>query len=400
MQTKLPQAFKETKTGQRADEILRSCVHCGLCNATCPTYQLLGDELDGPRGRIYLIKEMLESEQADTVVQTHLDRCLTCRACETACPSGVAYGELLEIGRDFLEEHGKRGLIDSAMRRWLVSVVPDIVRFKRWSRLGAAFRWILPRILREQVPRHRVATHKVFETRERQVLVLQGCVQRMATPQVNASLAALLDSRGIEVIFDDEENCCGSLSLHLGNTRQTRTTFANNIDALLPLLDHVEAVISTASGCGVTLKDYPRLLGGDASYFAKACRVAEKVVDVSEYLSQLGLEWDKVAEFRRVAWHAPCTLQHGQGITGTVESLLQGAGYELVPVRDSHICCGSAGTYSLLQPELARTLRKQKLAALSEQAPDVIATANVGCQTHLSNGDENVPVVHWLELLR
>ncbi|MFB3106844.1 MAG: heterodisulfide reductase-related iron-sulfur binding cluster, partial [Pseudomonadales bacterium] len=225
-------------------------------------------------------------------------------------------------------------------------------------------------------------------------------VQRTTTPQVNAALAALLDSRGIEVIFDDEENCCGSLSLHLGNKEQTRTTLAKNIDALLPLLEDVEAVISTASGCGVTLKDYPRLLREDATYFSKACRVAEKVVDVSEYLSGLGFEWGKAAEFQRVAWHAPCTLQHGQGITGTVEALLQDAGYELVPVRDAHICCGSAGTYSLLQPELARTLRSQKLEALSEQAPDVIATANVGCQTHLASGEKNVPVLHWLELLR
>ncbi|TDJ31962.1 MAG: glycolate oxidase subunit GlcF [Gammaproteobacteria bacterium] len=400
MQTNLPQAFKETRHGKRADEILRSCVHCGLCNATCPTYQVLGDELDGPRGRIYLIKEMLEAQEADAVVQTHLDRCLTCRACEPACPSGVAYGELLEIGRDFLEEHGRRGLIDSIMRRWLVSVVPDVARFKRWSRLGRPFRWMLPRSVREQLPRRNPATRQAFDARERQVLVLQGCVQRAITPEVNTSLAALLDSRGIEVVYDDEESCCGSLSLHLGNASETRIALHRNIDALLPMLDDVEAVISTASGCGVTLKDYPRLLAGDESYFPMACRVAEKVVDVSEYLSQLGLEWDKTADYQRVAWHAPCTLQHGQGITGTVERLLRDAGYELVGVRDPHICCGSAGTYSLLQPELARTLRSQKLEALCEEAPDVIATANVGCQTHLANGDKNVPVVHWLELLR
>ena len=402
MQTELPLQLLATEHGARADSILRSCVHCGFCNATCPTYQLLGDELDGPRGRIYLIKEMLETEQADAVTRLHLDRCLTCRACETTCPSGVRYGELLEIGRDYLEAELPRHGVDRWLRRWLLAVVPRPRRFQRWAGLGRAFRWLLPRKLARQLPpaaRSRSEPVARWSLPRQRVLLLQGCVQRAATPQVNAQLTKLLAVRGIEAITVSDEVCCGSLALHLGAGEQARATMAGNTDALAPLLPEVAAVISTASGCGVTMKDYGRLLADDPQRRDRARQLAEQTVDVAEYLHGLDSDWQRDEKVRRVAWHPPCTLQHGQQITGLVEALLERAGYELVPVRDAHLCCGSAGTYSLLQPELAGRLRDAKLAALDAHRPDVIATANVGCQLHLT-ADPGTPVVHWLELLR
>jgi glycolate oxidase iron-sulfur subunit len=419
MQTDLPQALLATEHGSRADRILRSCVHCGFCNATCPTYQLLGDELDGPRGRIYLIKEMLETGDADAVTRTHLDRCLTCRACETTCPSGVRYGELLEIGRDYLEAELPRRGRARWLRRWLIAVVPRPERFGRWLRLGRAFRWLLPgRLARQVPPRERgrasartgpaamagpaavsAAAAEPTAAAVPRVLLLQGCVQRVTTPGVNAALAALLGSRGIEAVTVPDEGCCGSLALHLGESAEARRTMAGNVAALEGALEGVAAVISTASGCGVTVKDYGRLLAGDARHAEAARRVADLTLDAAEYLYRLKTRWERDPRYRRVAWHPPCTLQHGQQVRGPVEALLTGAGYELVPVPDAHLCCGSAGTYSLSQPELAGRLKQQKLAALEHGAPDVIATANVGCQLHLAT-DAGVPVVHWLELLR
>jgi glycolate oxidase iron-sulfur subunit len=406
VQTDLPLHLLATEHGARADAILRSCVHCGFCNATCPTYQLLGDERDGPRGRIYLIKEMLETEQASPVTRTHLDRCLTCRACETTCPSGVRYGELLEIGREYLEVGLPRRGFDAWLRRWLLAVVPRPQRFRQWMALGRAFRWMLPRKLARQIPPTATATAAARRqpdvtapgSRPR-VLLLQGCVQRAATPGVNERLTELLAGRGIDVISVPGETCCGSLALHLGARDDAEATIAANVDALAPALASVSAVISTASGCGVTVKDYGRLLAGDPERREVAQQFADSTLDIAEYLHRLDIDWRRDEKVRRVAWHPPCTLQHGQQIRGLVEALLERAGYELVPVRDAHLCCGSAGTYSLLQPELAGRLREAKLACLAEHAPDVIATANVGCQLHLTT-DTGTPVVHWLELLR
>lgn len=408
MQTDLPHDFLATSTGSRADGILRSCVHCGFCNATCPTYQLLGDELDGPRGRIYLIKEMLETQRATDVTARHLDRCLTCRACETTCPSGVQYGELLEIGRDFLERERPRRGWERWLRGWLLRVVPYRRRFRRWARLGRAFRWLLPRRLAGQVPpapgqptaaASAPAASAPTAGATRRVLLLQGCVQQAATPQVNARLAELLASRGIEAVTVADEGCCGSLALHLGETDRARDTMAGTLDALADRLDDVEAVISTASGCGVTIKDYGRLLANDPRRAATAARLAELTVDVAEYLGRHGIDWQRRGDYRRVAWHSPCTLQHGQQVTGAVETLLGDAGYELVKVSEAHLCCGSAGSYSILQPELSGQLQRRKLTALEQHDPDVIATANIGCQLHLA-GAAGKPVVHWLELLK
>jgi len=400
MQTDLPAELLATSAGARADEILRSCVHCGFCNATCPTYQLLGDELDGPRGRIYLIKDMLETGAADAVTRTHLDRCLTCRACETTCPSGVRYGELLEIGRDHLEAELPRGVRERWLRRWLLAVVPRHRRFRRWVRLGRLARPFLPRRLARQVPpapRRRPRSDSP-PAAGRRVLVLDGCVQSVTTPGVNEALTTLLAGRGIRVEAVAQEGCCGALALHLGEADQAVATMGANAEALAAALDGVEAVISTASGCGVTVKDYGRLLAGTPAHDAGE-RVAALTVDAAEYLHGLGETWAPASDHRRVAWQAPCSLQHGQGVASRVEDLLRQAGYELVPVREPHLCCGSAGTYSLLQPALAERLKRRKLDNLEAPSPDVIATANVGCQLHLA-GDAGVPVVHWLELLQ
>ncbi len=403
MQTDLPQDLIATTRGARADEILRSCVHCGFCNATCPTYQLLGDELDGPRGRIYLMKEMLETGQADEVTRTHLDRCLTCRACEITCPSGVRYGELLEIGRDYVEAALSRPPWQRVVRAWLLSVVPRPSRFRRWAALGRAFSWLMPRRLAAALPPRPASVGSsrpaVRSGSAGRVLVLNGCVQQVATPQVNAALTRLLESRGIDVVHAADERCCGSLALHLGAARDADATMAANVAALARQLDDVDAVISTASGCGVTVKEYSRLLADDDSVRDAAARVSERTRDVSEYLRDLGISWERREPYRRVAFQAPCTLQHGQQVRGVVESLLTGAGYELTEVPDGHLCCGSAGTYSMLQPALAGQLKSRKLAALEQGQPDVIASANVGCQLHLAS-DAQIPVVHWLELLR
>ena len=388
MRTEIPDATLATDRGQRANAILRTCVHCGMCNATCPTFQVRGDELDGPRGRIYLIKGLLESGEANPVARTHLDRCLTCRACETTCPSGVRYGELAEIGREVLEEQRpSRGLL----RLLLLGIVPKPGLLAPLVALARPFRWLLPRRLRrllEPPPRHRTLPE------EGRVLLMQGCVQRVVTPEVNAHLADLLEARGMAPFVSDAEQCCGGLALHAGRTAAAHSVMRRNVEQLA--LDDVDVVISTASGCGVTLKDYGRVLGDDP-----ATRFADKVRDVAEVLA--GFDFHKNPldgrEVGTVAWHPPCTLQHGQRLTGLVEKILTATGYRLVPVADQHLCCGSAGSYSLLQPDMATELKQRKAAALTRHVPDVIATANIGCQTHLADA-VGVPVLHWLELLR
>ena len=387
MRTEIPDATLATDRGLRADQILRTCVHCGMCNATCPTYQVRGDELDGPRGRIYLIKGLLESGEANAVARTHLDRCLTCRACETTCPSGVRYGELAEIGRDILEEQRpSRGWL----RRLILAVIPRPRRLAPLLALGRRIRRLVPRryrrLLKQPPP------HGALPGRGR-ILLWQGCVQRLVTPEVNAHLARLLEARGLAPYVSGAEECCGGLALHLGNGETARDVMRRNVARLMDPAP--ELVVSTASGCGVTLKDYARLLGD-----ARSAEFADKVRDVSELLA--GFEFAKRpidgGEVGTVAWHPPCTLQHGQRLDGVVEDILRATGYRLLPVADAHLCCGSAGSYSLLQPALADELKQRKARELSRHRPDVIATANIGCQTHLADAVD-VPVVHWLELL-
>ncbi len=392
MRTDLSAEFLATPEGERADAILRSCVHCGFCNATCPTYQVLGNELDGPRGRIYLIKDMLETATPNAAATTHLDRCLTCRACETTCPSGVKYGELLEIGREFLEDSRRRSLFARLVRWWLTHIIPNPRTLRRWLRAASPLRRLAPRHLRAMV---RPPAAEDTCGGEGEVLLLQGCVQRVMTPEVNVHLKELLAARGVSARLDPNEGCCGGLSLHLGQAEAARSAMRDNLDRMD--WSSAERIVSTATGCGVTLKEYDRVLATAPDHAAAARGFAAKVCDVSELLQ--GFEFSKRDDLHRVAWHAPCTLQHGQKIIGRVENLLTGAGYELLPVRDGHLCCGSAGSYALLQPEIASELKQRKTAALMEHRPDVIATANIGCQMHLGDGGD-VPVVHWLQLLQ
>ncbi|MGI9326930.1 MAG: glycolate oxidase subunit GlcF [Pseudomonadales bacterium] len=413
MQTSLPENLLATSQGQRADAILRSCVHCGFCNATCPTYQVLGDELDGPRGRIYLIKTLLESEADEQVkvaerAEQHLDRCLTCRACETTCPSGVAYGELLELGRAETDRIRPRRGIPRLMRRWLVTQMSSTRRVRRWSRLGRLFAFVLPNALKRNVPpkpnKAPVGEHTTRALSDpalsgMRVLLLDGCVQEAATPATNQTLSQLLQRRGAEVVRLPKESCCGALALHLNAQDSALAAARKLLDQFEAVADEVDVVVSTASGCGVTQRDYPRLFEGESGHYRLLARTfAEKLQDASELLSQSRtLEAQMTGQ--RIAWHAPCTLQHGQRTGEDVPRLLQQAGYELVPVRDSHLCCGSAGTYSVLQPALCEELGERKLQALTSADPQLIATANVGCQLHLSHGAQ-VPVKHWLELLQ
>ena len=388
MQTQLPRAFLETPSGRRADQILRRCVHCGFCNATCPTYLERGDELDGPRGRIYLIKEVLESGSANRVAAKHLDRCLTCRACETTCPAGVEYGELAEIGRDALRDSG------ALKSSWITQLLLVLVRHPNWLRvmmtLGRYMRLLLPTSLREtltHIPRRGEATG----TEDASILIMRGCVQCVVTPEVNDHLAGLLERRGIAFQFSDETQCCGGMELHAGRHHVALNQMQRNIDALDP--STVNTVISTATGCGVTLKEYGRLLGSEDGQAFSA-----KIVDAAEYLRSHTFTKQR-KDVSRVAWHAPCTLQHGQQLRGVVESILTKTGYELVSVEDAHLCCGSAGAYSIEQPELSRQLRQRKVDLLTANQPELIATANIGCQMHMGAIAE-IPVVHWLELLR
>ena len=396
MQTNLPATFLATPQGQRAEEILRSCVHCGFCNATCPTYQLSGDELDGPRGRIYLIKELFEEQSNEARATAHLDRCLTCRACETTCPSGVMYGELAELARNRLGTNRKGW--GGVVRRVLQWVVPYPSRLRMALRLGGLFRGVLPRVIAKAIPASISPSRHWQSQQSQQVLLLQGCAQQVMTGEVNQHLQQVLAARGVGVTTLKDEQCCGSLKLHLGNEDGALISARRNVDLFYPLLTEYQAIVSTASGCGVTVKDYGRLLANDPEYAERAAAVADHTVDVAEFIVSQKWSFSPAHAGKRVAWQAPCTLQHGQGVDDKVAELLVNVGYELVPVADAHLCCGSAGTYSILQPEWSLQLKANKLSALQEHQPDLIATANVGCQSHLAT-DAAVSVLHWVELL-
>ena len=400
MQTTLSESASQLPRAAEAESILRTCVHCGFCNATCPTYQLLGDELDGPRGRIYLIKQVLEGNDVTQKTQLHLDRCLSCRNCETTCPSGVDYHNLLDIGRAVVDAAVPRPLGQRLLREGLRQTVPHPELFKSLVNSGQVFRALLPGTLQSKLPRNVYpAKPRPMTLRERQVLMLEGCVQPSLSPNTNAAAARVLDRLGISVTPTREAGCCGAVDYHLDAQAAGLDRARRNIDAWWPGIEKgAEAIVQTASGCGAFIKDYGHLLASDPVYADKAKKVSALARDLVEVLRDEPLEKLGIHASQRLAFHCPCTLQHGQKLGGAVEALLTELGFNLTSVPDGHLCCGSAGTYSLTQPELSRQLRDNKLNALESGHPEVIVTANIGCQTHL-DGAGRTPVRHWIELV-
>lgn len=400
MQTNINQQYLETSKGKEAESILRSCVHCGFCTATCPTYQLLGDELDGPRGRIYLIKQMLEGKGVSEKTQMHLDRCLTCRSCETTCPSGVQYGRLVEIGREITEQQVSRPIHAKLMRYALRKVVPYPKRFSGLVKIGQVFKPVMSDGMKKKMPLLPEPTARPQQTHSRKMLVLEGCAQSIATPETNSATARILDKLSIELISANKAGCCGAVSHHLSAVDEGLDFMRRNIDAWWPYVEQgAEAIVITASGCGAVVKEYGHLLKSDALYAEKAEKVSALAKDVSEILKNEGLsKLNTNTVNKKVAFHSPCTLQHGQKLSGVVESILSDVGFSLTNVMDSHLCCGSAGTYSILQPKLSKQLLENKINSLQKESPDVIATANIGCQMHMAT-KADIPVKHWIELI-
>ncbi|WP_295952445.1 glycolate oxidase subunit GlcF [Rhodoferax sp.] len=403
MQTNLSAEFKNTADGQAAEAILRKCVHCGFCTATCPTYQLLGDELDGPRGRIYLMKQVLEGAEVTRSTQQHLDRCLTCRNCESTCPSGVEYGALVDIGRRIVDARVERPTLEKAAR-WLLKEGLTSPLFAPAMKAGQILRPLLPPVLKKKVPAATAA--KPWPTREhaRKVLMLTGCVQPAMMPNINSATARVLDAAGIQTLVAEKAGCCGALRSHLGDHAGGLDDMRRNIDAWWPLLQahKPEAIVMNASGCGVMVKDYAHALAADPAYAHKATLISELTRDLSELLPDLVealRDKVRVGDITQLAFHPPCTLQHGQQLRGGVETHLGALGFKVqIAGSESHLCCGSAGTYSVLQPTLAYQLRDRKLQNLEPLGAQVIVSANIGCIQHLQSGTAT-PVRHWVEVL-
>ncbi|MCB1983866.1 MAG: glycolate oxidase subunit GlcF [Burkholderiales bacterium] len=409
MQTRLADFIKNSPQGKNADAILRSCVHCGFCLATCPTYQLLGDELDSPRGRIYLMKQMLEGQPVTQKTQLHLDRCLTCRACETTCPSGVRYAELVDISRDLIEKQVDRPAGKKGLRYLLRKILPNPLLFKPLIKIGQLFRPLLPHSLKKSVPSklNNAVREWPAPRHKRKMMVLDGCVQPTLSPNINPAAARVLDALDISLIKSAQAGCCGAIAFHLNAQEEGMKAMRRNIDAWWPFIEHneIEAIAMTASGCGVTVKDYGHILRHDPVYAEKAARISAMTKDISEILVNEQAKLEQLLCKPRVssdpvklAFHSPCTLQHGQQIRGQAEQILQTAGFALTIVPDAHLCCGSAGTYSILQPELSQQLLKNKVTALESDGPQQIVTANIGCLMHLQDGTA-LPVRHWVEVL-
>jgi len=418
MQTQLAPEHAGTPDGQAAEALLRKCVHCGFCTATCPTYQLLGDELDGPRGRIYLMKQVLEGGEVTRATQQHLDRCLTCRNCESTCPSGVQYGQLVEIGRRIVDAQVERPRGERALR-WLLKEGLTSPAFGPAMALGQMVRPLLPASLQRKVPPKSNAVAHRWPTRQhpRKVLMLMGCVQPAMMPNINSATARVLDAAGIQTVVADEAGCCGAIRAHLNDHAGGLADMRRNVDAWWPLVEGlteagtVEAIVMNASGCGATVKDYGHALKDDPDYAEKAARISALTRDLSELLPELVPRLQPLLAARRsrqeaedfapvpLAYHPPCTLQHGQQLRGGVETHLAALGFDVKTAPcDSHLCCGSAGTYSVLQPELSLQLRDRKLKALAPVEADTLVSANIGCIQHLQSGSER-PVRHWVEVL-
>jgi glycolate oxidase iron-sulfur subunit len=402
MQTHLSPEFKDTPDGREAEAILRKCVHCGFCTATCPTYQILGDELDGPRGRIYLIKQVLEGAQPTRKTQLHLDRCLTCRNCESTCPSGVEYGHLVDIGRKIVDEKVERSAASKALR-WSLKEGLTSPLFGPAMSIGRAVRPMLPQSLKDKVPARQDPGRWPAREHARKVLMLAGCVQPSMAPNINSATARVLDAAGIQAVLAPKAGCCGAVKFHLDDQEGGKVQMRANIDAWWPLVEsgRVEAIVMNASGCGVTVREYGHLLRHDTAYAEKARRISALTRDVSELLPELvqALRGKVRPGDGVLAFHPPCTLQHGQKLRGGVERYLADLGFTVqVAPNESHLCCGSAGTYSVLHPEMAHELRDRKLGHLGELRPQAIISANIGCITHLQSGTIT-PVKHWVEVL-
>jgi glycolate oxidase iron-sulfur subunit len=402
MYLKLHSDFEGDALAREAAEIIKSCVHCGFCNATCPTYQEFFDERDGPRGRVYLVKHMLESGQAGDATRMHMDRCLTCRACETTCPSGVRYGRLADIGREIIEEKARRPVVEKLQRSLARKVFPFPNRVNMLLGVGRIARWILPPRLRRQIPPKQASSLPAARpsAAQRNMIILRGCVQAAATPGTNDAARRVFRRLGIDLIEAASAGCCGAVSYHLAARDEGLDFMRRNVDAWWPLVEAgAEAIVTSASACGVMIKDYGDLLKDDPVYAPRARRISELARDLSE-----ALEGEDLSVFRDVtgkqatAVHCPCTLSHGQKLDGTLERILERVGIPLVDTAEKHLCCGSAGTYSLLQPGISRRLLARKLEALSIGKPEQIVTANIGCQLHLGSHSD-VPVRHWIELL-
>ena len=402
METHLSPEFAGTPEGQQAEAILRNCVHCGFCTATCPTYQLLGDELDGPRGRIYQIKQVLEGEAPTRNIQLHLDRCLTCRNCETTCPSGVEYGRLVDIGRAVVDAKVERPAGEK-FARWALREGMTSALFAPALKLGQALRPLVPATLRDKVPPRQRAGQRPQRSHARKVLMLGGCVQPALMPNIGAATARVLDAVGVQPLLAEGAGCCGAIRQHLSDHDGALADMKRNIDVWWPLVEAgtVEAIVMDASGCGAMVKDYAHHLQHDAAYAERAQRISALCQDISEYLPQFAPTLKALLKNKPVdhlAYHPPCTLQHAQQVRGGAEGLLRELGFEVKLPLESHLCCGSAGTYSVLQPELAKQLRNRKLQHLAETAPQRIVSSNIGCIQHLQTGT-TIPVQHWVELL-
>ncbi|MGE0559003.1 MAG: glycolate oxidase subunit GlcF [Burkholderiales bacterium] len=402
MQTSLADFIRDTPQGREAEAILRKCVHCGFCTATCPTYQLLGDELDGPRGRIYLMKQVLEGAPATAKTQLHLDRCLTCRACETTCPSGVHYGRLLDIGRGIVGRQIGRSGFEKARREVLARVLPNPALFNPLLAAGRIARNLLPKVLDDIVPEQPARARPwPLGGHTRRMLVLEGCVQPALSPATNAAAARVLDRLGITLARAPNAGCCGAVTFHLDQQERALAAMRHNIDMWWPHIEQgAEALVFTASGCGAMITDYGHLLAHDPAYAERAKRISALACDLSTVITEQKYQLKQLLKDNhpsgKFVFHPPCTLQHGLKLKGRVEALLTELGFDLAPVENAHLCCGSAGTYSILQPEISAQLKANKIAALTAHAPKQILTANIGCQTHLQSAAK-VPVRHWIE---
>ncbi len=409
MQTNLSAEFVDTPQGIEAEGILRKCVHCGFCLATCPTYNLLGDELDSPRGRIYLMKEVLEGAVPTEKTQLHLDRCLTCRACETTCPSGVQYGRLVDIGREIVDQKVGRSVVDGLQRSVLKNALPQTALFTVGLSLGRLIKPLLPAVLAKKITGKRRAGIWPATRHARKMLVLAGCVQPAMAPSINAATARVLDRLGVSLVTAPGAGCCGAIPHHLNDAHAGHVMMKRNIDAWWPMIEEgAEAIVVTASGCGTMVAEYGHILRNDSAYAAKAARVSQLFRDVSQVIAAESAVLTKLLQAKpvrgktKLAFQSPCSLQHGLKIKGVVEALLRDAGFELTAVPDGHLCCGSAGTYSLLQAALSQQLLDNKVAALESGAPAVVATANIGCLAHIESGlnaSSKTPIHHWIELL-